>query len=733
MRLLTADDPRTAGDFRLRARLGAGGMGVVYLGFSPAGRAVAVKVVQPSLAGNQAFLTRFRHEVAAVRAVSGFYTAPVVAAGPDDHPPWLATAFVPGPDLDEVITTHGPLPEDALWRLAAGLTEALRSIHGSGVIHRDLKPSNVLLAADGPRLIDFGISHAPNGPALTATGQVFGSPGYMSPEQAEGRRVGPPSDVFSLGCLLAFAATGRHAFGNGSGAVMLYRVVHGEAALVGMPARLRDLTAACLAKDPAARPPLAALAQAIDGSLEEEPSGTSFWPDPVAAVLAGYQASLEADMKALAASSRPGVPVGRPTGPPVTASQAGPVFPAATVVPPPAASIDGQHDRSSAHQGVSRRRVLALGAVSAAGLGVAGWRLGASGGPSKPGASSSGRADEPGSGTSGTSVSGRAPLWTFPAGGQVQTGLTVVNGLLYAGTDTGWIYAIETTTGRRRWYYHADSQVQAGPVVYDGLLYAGDIDGTLYALDAATGRFRWRHPFGAPGTSEPVPGGGLIFLAGETQMLYVLNARTGAARNPIPTTYDVNQDLVGADGILYTGDNPGSVLAFRQDGTQVWSKPVTTGSMGPMAVAGGVVYVPDSDGKLHALNAATGEIRWSKAPPLVVGAELAVAEAPPVAAGGMVAVVSGDTLYAFRVSDGQLAWKFSVGPSLGRPAASGGLFYVAGQTPDGLGAVYAVSPSNGHRVQLYAGEVGTAKSGIAVADGRVYIGDDTGNILALSR
>ena len=182
--------------------------------------------MNPDLAGDAEFLHRFAQEVAAARAVSGIYTAPVVASGLHEHPPWLATAFVPGPSLDQVVSEHGPLPEAALWPLLAGLTEALAAIHACGVVHRDLKPANVLLATDGPRVIDFGISRATDGTVLTAAGVVFGTPGYMSPEQAEGQAGRPRERHVRPGLRDRVRGRGAGPFGTGTAAAVLYRVVH---------------------------------------------------------------------------------------------------------------------------------------------------------------------------------------------------------------------------------------------------------------------------------------------------------------------------------------------------------------------------------------------------------------------------------------------------------------------------------------------------------------------------
>jgi serine/threonine protein kinase len=259
MEPLTADDPRQVSVYRLQARLGAGGMGRVYLASSPGGRAVALKVVHPELARDPEFMTRFRREVEAAEAVSGAYTAPVIGAGPDDSPPWLATAYVPGPSLAELVRRAGPLPEAAVWRLAGGLVEALQAIHRRGLVHRDLKPGNILIAADGPRVIDFGISRALHGMAITTARTTMGTPAYMSPEQAAGVDIGPASDVFSLGSVLAFAAAGSAPFDGGDTLSVIYRIVHSDPDLSRLPPQLRRLISWCMTKDPAGRPSLEAL------------------------------------------------------------------------------------------------------------------------------------------------------------------------------------------------------------------------------------------------------------------------------------------------------------------------------------------------------------------------------------------------------------------------------------------------------------------------------------------
>ncbi|MFF9143733.1 serine/threonine-protein kinase [Streptomyces sp. NPDC014861] len=255
MQELQPEDPTSIGPYRLSARLGEGGMGQVFLAVSRSGRRLAVKVIRPQIAADPGFRERFRREVAAARTIGGFWTAPIVDADPEGAVPWVASDYIDAPDLAVLVRGRGALPEPEVRSLAAGLAEALEAVHRAGLVHRDLKPSNILVTGTGPRVIDFGISKAVEGAtALTGTGLVVGTPGYMSPEQASGKHVGPPSDVFALGAVLVYAATGRAPFGEGSAPALLYRVVHDRPALDGVPPGLRGLVAACLEKAPQRRP-----------------------------------------------------------------------------------------------------------------------------------------------------------------------------------------------------------------------------------------------------------------------------------------------------------------------------------------------------------------------------------------------------------------------------------------------------------------------------------------------
>ncbi|MGW0708661.1 protein kinase domain-containing protein [Streptomyces sp. NPDC002643] len=255
MQPLDVGEPTVVGPYRLLGRLGSGGMGRVYLGRSAGGRTVAVKVVHPHFALDEEFRARFRREVAAARRVGGAWTAPVLDADPEASVPWVATAYAAGPSLAAAVSDGGPLPPHSVRVLGAGLAEALAAVHALGLVHRDVKPSNVLLTVDGPLLIDFGIARATDGTAsITSTGVSIGSPGYMSPEQILGKGVTGAADLFSLGAVLAYAATGKSPFPGDSSAALLYKVVHEEPRLDGLEGDLRALVERCLSKEAAGRP-----------------------------------------------------------------------------------------------------------------------------------------------------------------------------------------------------------------------------------------------------------------------------------------------------------------------------------------------------------------------------------------------------------------------------------------------------------------------------------------------
>ncbi|PJE96886.1 serine/threonine protein kinase [Streptomyces carminius] len=349
MEPLGEGDPRWVGGYRLLGGLGAGGMGRVYLARSERGRTVAVKVVRAELARERSFRERFAKEVTAARRVGGQWTAPVLDADTEADTPWVATGYIAGPSLQSVVEEdHGPLPEHSVYALAAGLVGALRAIHGAGLVHRDLKPSNVLVTIDGPKVIDFGIARALDSvteSGLTQTGAVIGSPGFMSPEQVRGERVTPASDIFCLGSVLAFAATGRMPFGGDDSGLhaLLFRIASEPPDLTGLSGSLRELVAACLAKEPADRPSLDDLAARVG---PHAPAGGTWLPGEVLAQLGRHAVRLldseDPDAAAgapfagtagAAVPPRPGTPP-----PPVSPVAVAPGFPApgaVTAVPGP--------------------------------------------------------------------------------------------------------------------------------------------------------------------------------------------------------------------------------------------------------------------------------------------------------------------------------------------------------------------------------------------------------------
>ncbi|MBP2053765.1 serine/threonine protein kinase [Streptomyces griseochromogenes] len=317
MMRLRREDPRVVGSFRLHRRLGAGGMGVVYLGSDKKGQRVALKVIRPDLAEDQEFRSRFAREVSAARRIKGGCTARLVAADLEAERPWFATQYVPGPSLHDKVADEGALSAAETAAVGAALSEGLVAVHEAGVVHRDLKPSNILLSPKGPRIIDFGIAWATGASTLTHVGTAVGSPGFLAPEQVRGAAVTPATDVFSLGATLAYASTGDSPFGHGSSEVMLYRVVHEEPQLYGVPDALAPLVRACLAKDPDDRPSTLQLSLRLKEIAAREAQGLADVrpPAPRAAEAdrpTGRLADTYSEQHRTQRRTSPGTPVPRP-------------------------------------------------------------------------------------------------------------------------------------------------------------------------------------------------------------------------------------------------------------------------------------------------------------------------------------------------------------------------------------------------------------------------------------
>ncbi|WP_406170051.1 PQQ-binding-like beta-propeller repeat protein [Streptomyces canus] len=481
------------GGYTLINRLGSGGMGVVYLARSDSGRHVAVKVVHTQYAQDEEFRTRFRQEVAAARRVSGAFTAPVVDADPDAELPWMATLYVPGRTLDDIVAEHGPLRGHQLRSLALGLVEALRDIHQAGVVHRDLKPSNVLMAEDGPRVIDFGISRAADNQALTVTGRLIGTPPFMSPEQfASPRDVTAASDVFSLGSLLVFAATGNRPFDGDSPYMTGYQVVHEQPSLDGVPQPLLGVIERCLQKNPADRPQLAEL-QGLFRSL----------PDTAAPTLPGVRKPSSRDLAD-------------------TTSPAGP----------------NRRRRLGHPHRVARLTVLgvvlAVGAVAATMFHLStGART--TSGPPVPDSSASPVAKLP-TGWRPWQTSLTSTVQGDPLSINVDTvdaGCVSDGSALYC-AGTGFTVArLDPATGRIAWRYGDNSQATERPLgVRNGIVYTYEqpdevhADQRVTALDAATGKRIWARDVDA---SHPVTlfDGGVLTASDTAKSFIALDLATG--------------------------------------------------------------------------------------------------------------------------------------------------------------------------------------------------------------
>jgi len=750
---LEADDPRVIGDYRLQARLGAGGMGRVYLGFSPAGRAVAVKVIHPHLARDPAFAARFRREVSAAQAVNAVYAAPVVAAGPDDNPPWLATAFVPAPSLQDVVTAAGPLPEEAVRRLAAGLAEGLRAVHASGLVHRDLKPGNVLLATDGPRVIDFGIARVLDGTRLTETNSVMGTPSFMSPEQAQGGSVDPPSDIFSLGGVVYFAATGQTPFGGGIPAALLYRIVFDEPNLDALPPQLRSLVAACLDKNPATRPKPVQLATALmparPAGDQLTPSRLAFWPEPVDRFIRDYQARLDtgsARAPQVSAASRtpvdswtrvaaqaslaPPAPSTRPTA---AGGGQTPVDGAASGWQPVGEptvrqrGAGGRHARETVPvAGMNRRRALAaLAGAATAGLGIAGWEVATH---VLPG-SSSGKLTA--SEFSLPKVSPGKLAWRFNAKAPVSS-VAQAGNAVYVSTNGNAIFALNATTGKLIWKRTTTTELNDQLMVAGGSVVISGSNGP-YALAAAQGNQLWS--INSDGTYQLLVRGGVAYVAfaaksDVTGGVTALDPASGTIlwTFPFGPVSDIAGGMALADGVVYVTTSDGELYALSAANGAKRQRVAGFGSFGAGGIAAvdGVVYagLDDKKGTVVAVNMASGKTLWRLSlgpatfPPNVASANGIVFAG--TVNGGAAEAQSGK-LYALNAkSPGQL-WSVPVSGGVNEgPVTAGGVVYTGGGNLDS-GILEAWQPATGKKLWSYPTPAAMG-SITAVAGSRVYFG-----------
>ncbi|MFI8835161.1 serine/threonine-protein kinase [Streptomyces afghaniensis] len=702
-----AELPEYAGHYRLESCLGSGGMGVVHLARSTSGMKVAVKVVHAEFAKDPEFRGRFRQEVGAARRVSGAFTAPVVDADPEAGRPWMATLFIPGPTLAQEVKRNGPLASAQLRRLMAGLAEALRDIHRVGVVHRDLKPSNVLLAEDGPKVIDFGISRPKDSELRTETGKLIGTPPFMAPEQfRRPREVGPAADVFALGSVMVHAATGRGPFDSDSPYVVAYQVVHDEPELAGVPEELAPLVLRCLAKEPEDRPSPdelmrelrsvaasydtqafipaqrvdevvveeAAVAEQGGGVSDADPSGVEE-PSRRSRLRLGKRAALGAGALGLAVvgalAAVPllvgGSPASEVTAPRTTAA----AFSAWEAPPLSGESMPqcafGAGKLLCAQTGL----VFALDPVDGRLL----WRhpldgVAASGPPSGAPVVSGGLVPA-GLGQ------GRRMTMLDPGSGDVERrqelpaygGLRAVGGMLLLTAADGTVSGVESASGEVKWSHRIPGQDVPYFVSFPGdpLAYAASTSGdgartTVTAVDPGTGDVRWHERL--EGALQPLGtgDGAVVFVAvdavrGEARAVVRYDpGRRASVRVPLRIPLQQVAGSVHGDVVHLMATGGALVAVDLEARRQRWS--LETGVVrGSTPVADDrYVYVTAPDGRLLAVDARRGKLVGQTSPRLGERSDRVPAALPEP-------VLVGDRVYA--------------------GAPDGSVFAVSGRDPSG--------------------------------------------------
>jgi serine/threonine protein kinase/outer membrane protein assembly factor BamB len=744
-----AELPEYAGHYRLESCLGSGGMGIVHLARSTSGLKLAVKVVHAEFARDPEFRGRFRQEVAAARRVSGAFTAPVVDADPEAERPWMATLFIPGPTLAEQVKRNGPMPPAQLRRLMAGLAEALRDIHRVGVVHRDLKPSNVLLAGDGPKVIDFGISRPKDSELRTETGKLIGTPPFMAPEQfRRPRAVGPAADIFALGSVLVHAATGRGPFDSDSPYVVAYQVVHDEPDLTGVPDTLAPLVLRCLAKEPEDRPSPDELMRELR-SVAASYDTQAFIPAQRTSDGSGPSESTDgADASGASGRGEERRPEGGGGRSPVDG--------------PPGHEKEPRHEKKPGHENRpgpeaaarpapwwrGRRAALAAGAL---GLAVAGalvavplWDGG--GGAPDGGASPTGPAGfrewQTPSGTWGAPQcsygAGRVLcaqpgrlfaldpddgrlLWKRPVARTARSGPPfVAGGLVQPSLNQGrGLEALDPASGEPVWQENT-AEYRAFAHAGSTLLLTG-ADGHVTAVSGATGRTLWSHP--VPGHRAPR----LHWFPGDP-LAYATSTPADGSGTQV-TAIDPGTGRVRWDARLAGELTPvGSSATSASPGD-------SGGSDGSDGAGGSVVFVAVD----AVYREARAVVRYTPATRTERRTALPVplAQAHGTVRGNTAYLIgTGGRLVAVDLEGLRERWSVETGaPRAAAPAADGRHVYVT--APDGR--LLAVDARSGRLIGQTAPRLGDAGDRVAgalprpvVAEGRVYASAPDGTVFAVS-
>ncbi|MBP0455695.1 PQQ-binding-like beta-propeller repeat protein [Kitasatospora sp. RG8] len=782
---LTAHDPRRIGPFEVLGRLGAGGMGLVYLARSASGRRVAIKTVRGELAEDELFRVRFAREIAAAKTVGGFYTAAVVDADADARVPWLATAYVPAPSLEDLVTECGPLPAGAVRWLVAGIAEALQSIHAAGLVHRDLKPSNVLVVEDGPRVIDFGIAAGVSSTRLTMTNVAVGTPAYMSPEQArDSRSVSGASDVFSLGSLLVFCATGHPPYRGANPVETVFQLLRDQPDLSGLPAELVDLVRACMRPSPEHRPSPAQIQAELAPHLfsRDDASGEAGdWlppnalelierkrgrrqplpaPAPVAPAPVTPAPVAPAPPQPVAQQQQP-VPLQRPvrddprTRHPVGhhAPHTGPVH-ANPALPGP------DTEAATEKLAAPRRHRAPVAGESGSEVRLPGASVRIGPGP---------RAEQAGPGTAPAETdwvrratpppvrAARWRPWRFRMSNDVWGTPVVADGTLFVSSFE--VHALDIASGQRRyktrdvaWALAVDAgRVHAadGPHLYtvdvaDGTeRWRSSLDGWVYSLDAADGvlccgvrgggvQLRsaaggaelWRADDAQQDYENPQSGpslvGGAAYYYGGGRLRCV-DPRGAGLRWSFPVGEDVPSRPVERAGVLYVTAGTRVYALDAASGAERWRFDAPVVLFTPPALDADAVYVVDYLGNVYALDAATGRDRWRGVTGSRQGAE------PVVVSDGMVLVGSGEVLYAFESAGGRERWRYTArGEIVGSPAVADGLVHLGSRDQ----SLHTLDLASG-QLRWELGTKGELTGSPVAVGGKVFVGSKDRCVYAL--